>query len=63
METVEQLMYGLDARDRDIVALSLQGYLMHEIGEQMGRSESTVRRVLKRIRRRLQKMEAEPAES
>src|SRR5262245_24850396 len=55
-ETVEQVMRGLEGRERDILALSLQGYDTTEISTQVGRTERTVQRVLKRIREDLERM-------
>jgi RNA polymerase sigma-70 factor (ECF subfamily) len=58
-ETVEQVMRGLVGRERDIVALSLQGYETAEISAQVGRTERTVQRVLKRVREDLERMRDE----
>jgi len=55
-ETVEQVMRGLEERERDILALSLQGYDTAEISAQVGRTERTVQRVLKRVREELEQM-------
>lgn len=52
-ETVEQLMRGLDERDRQILTLSLQGETVEEISRQVGYAERTVRRVLSHVRDRL----------
>ncbi|MBY0528341.1 MAG: sigma-70 family RNA polymerase sigma factor [Gemmataceae bacterium] len=60
-ETVEQLFRGLDARDRAIVELGLQGYKASQISEQLGRAERTVYRLLERIRDRLTRMTVESA--
>jgi RNA polymerase sigma-70 factor (ECF subfamily) len=62
-ETVEQLMRGLDERDRRILELGLQGHRAAEISEQVGCTERTVHRVLGRIRKRLERMRADDAES
>jgi RNA polymerase sigma-70 factor, ECF subfamily len=59
-ETVEQIMSQLDARERDIVALSLQGCCVDEISAQVGRTERTVQRVLKRVREHLERMRDGP---
>ena len=59
-ETVEQLMRGLDRREREIVALSLQGCDVAEISSQVGRTERTVQRVLKRLREHLEQMRDGP---
>lgn len=53
-ETVEHLMNRLDKRDREILAMALQGYSAPEISAQVGCTERTVRRVLERIRARLE---------
>jgi RNA polymerase sigma-70 factor (ECF subfamily) len=55
-ETLEQVMGGLEERERTILALSLQGYDSAEISEQIGRTERTVQRVLKRVREELEQM-------
>jgi len=54
-ETVEQLMRVLKPRQRDIVALSLQGHKPAEISQQIGRSERTVQRVLGDVKEWLEK--------
>jgi RNA polymerase sigma-70 factor (ECF subfamily) len=56
-ETVEQLMRRLDERERQVLALRLQGYTIPEISAQLGRAERTVERVLERVRRWLQQMQ------
>jgi RNA polymerase sigma-70 factor (ECF subfamily) len=58
-ETLEQVMRDLTERERAILALSLQGYTTFEVSEQVGRTERTVQRVLQRVRRRLEEMNAE----
>ena len=58
-DVVEQLMRELEGRERDVLALSLQGYDTAEISTEVARSERTVQRVLKRIKRRLEEMHAE----
>jgi RNA polymerase sigma-70 factor (ECF subfamily) len=60
-ETVEHLLRGLPERDREILALALQGYAALEISEQLGRPERTVYRVLERIRKQLQRQRTESA--
>jgi RNA polymerase sigma-70 factor (ECF subfamily) len=55
-ETVEQVMRELGSRERDIVALSLQGLDTVQISAEVGRTERTVQRVLKRVREQLQQM-------
>jgi RNA polymerase sigma-70 factor (ECF subfamily) len=58
-ETVAQLHADLDADDRPILELSLQGYTTREISEQLGRAERTVRLLREGIRRRLERMQRE----
>ena len=53
-EAVDELMRSLDERERQMLTLSLQGYRVEEISDQVGRSERTVRRVLQRIRGQLE---------
>jgi RNA polymerase sigma-70 factor (ECF subfamily) len=55
-ETVEQLMNSLPARQRNIVALSLQGYQPAEISTQLGCAERTVYRALERVKDWLETM-------
>jgi len=56
-ETLERVMQQLsDARERQILALSLQGCTAAEISLKVGRSERTVGRVLKNIRSHLQRL-------
>jgi RNA polymerase sigma-70 factor, ECF subfamily len=59
VETVEQMMRGLDAGDRTIVELSLEGYTPQNISVQMGFSERKVVRVRGRIKERLLRMRAD----
>jgi RNA polymerase sigma-70 factor (ECF subfamily) len=54
-ETVENLLRGLDGRERDMVQLSLQGYSVEEISTQVGRTRRTVQRLLKRVKEDLQR--------
>lgn len=62
-ELIELVLHGLNERERRIVELKQQGYAVREICAQLGRSEVTVRRVLNRVRHRLERMrEAENAE-
>lgn len=57
-DTVEHLMRGLDERGRDILTLRLQGLLVEEIAREVGCAERTVRRVLDRVKVRLQSLDA-----
>jgi RNA polymerase sigma-70 factor (ECF subfamily) len=60
-ELVDDLMGALDGRERHILELRLQGYAVPEIGAAVGRTERTVHRVLERVRKRLERMNAEDA--
>src|SRR5262249_2068606 len=60
-ETVEELMRGLEAHERDMVSLFLQGQSVLEISERVGWAERTVHRVLARVRRRLQRLRDQEA--
>lgn len=55
-ETVEELMRGLDERDRRILELRLQGCTAPEISRQVGLTQYAVEGVLKWIRKRLRRM-------
>jgi RNA polymerase sigma-70 factor (ECF subfamily) len=57
-EAVEQLFRGLDAVDRRILELSLQGYKAGEVAEQVSVSKRTVYRLLERVKGRLERMGA-----
>jgi RNA polymerase sigma-70 factor (ECF subfamily) len=57
-ETVEQVLRGLDADERSIIELSLQGYTTQEISEQVGRAERSVRRLRERVRKQLERLQA-----
>jgi RNA polymerase sigma-70 factor (ECF subfamily) len=56
-ETVERLLDGLDADERPVVELSLQGYTTREIIERLGRAERTVRLLPGCGRKRLEHMQ------
>ena len=58
-ETVEQLMRGVDADERSIIEMRLQGYSVPEIGEHLGRAERTVRRVCEHFKARLRRLQAD----
>lgn len=53
-ETIETLLHELDERDGQILVLALQGWSTEEIGNEIPCSERTARRVLNRVRRRLE---------
>jgi RNA polymerase sigma-70 factor, ECF subfamily len=57
-ETVESLMRELRPRERDILALSLQGHSHAEISASVGCTERTVYRVLQHVGKRLEEMVA-----
>jgi RNA polymerase sigma-70 factor (ECF subfamily) len=59
-EVVEGLMRGLDESERPILVLELQGRSVPEISKQVGRTERTVQRVLRRMRQRLERMCLQP---
>jgi len=60
-ETVEQLLVELDASERPLLELSLQGFSTQEISEQLGRAERSVRRFRERVRKQLERMRLESA--
>lgn len=55
-ETVGAVLRGLDTDERAIVELSLQGYSVTEISEQLGRAERSVRRLRERVRLQLESL-------
>jgi RNA polymerase sigma factor (sigma-70 family) len=56
----QQLLAGLDDEERRVVDLKLQEFTHEEVAQQLGCSERTVRRVLKRVQARLSKISEEP---
>lgn len=52
-DLVERLLHGLDAEDREVVVLHLQGWTQHQISARLDRAHRTVRRVIARARKRL----------
>jgi RNA polymerase sigma-70 factor (ECF subfamily) len=52
-ETLEQFFQGLSEREREILALHLQGCEIPEISRRVGRAERTVRRTLELARKEL----------
>jgi RNA polymerase sigma-70 factor (ECF subfamily) len=56
-ETVQQVLVSIDADERPIIELSLQGYSTQEISEQLGRAERSVRRLRERVRKHLERMQ------
>jgi RNA polymerase sigma-70 factor (ECF subfamily) len=59
-DTVEWVLKGLDAKQQEIVVLRLQGHLVSEISQTVGRTERTVHRVLAHVRNALQRLEDDP---
>jgi RNA polymerase sigma-70 factor (ECF subfamily) len=60
-ETVEALFRSVDdADERTVLELSLQGFSAAEISTSLGRAERSVRRLRERVRKRLERMQAEP---
>ncbi len=55
VELMEDVCQGLDARERQILALAVDGFTQVEIAAQVKLSERTVRRVLQRVKLRLTK--------
>jgi RNA polymerase sigma-70 factor (ECF subfamily) len=60
-EIVEGLLTRLDADERVMLEMSLQGYSAQDISEQTGRAERSVRRLRERVRKYLQRQHAETA--
>jgi RNA polymerase sigma-70 factor (ECF subfamily) len=58
-ETLEGVLRGLDERDRRLVVLSLQGCTLPEISAELGCTERTARRVLDRVKKRLEALRDE----
>lgn len=60
-ETVEALFRTMtDPDERAVVELSLQGFTATEISTKLGRAERSVRRLREHVRKRLERMRAEP---
>jgi RNA polymerase sigma-70 factor (ECF subfamily) len=59
-EVVEELLRGLDDRDREIVTQHLQGDTVAEISDRVGWAEHTVHRTLDRVRKRPRRIQASP---
>jgi RNA polymerase sigma-70 factor (ECF subfamily) len=57
-ETVEQVLHRLNADERPILELSLQGYTTQEISAQLGRAERSVRRLREHVRKQLERLRA-----
>jgi RNA polymerase sigma factor (sigma-70 family) len=54
LEEIQQLTARLDPLQKQIVELRLQGYRIEEIADEVQRSERTVRRVMDKIKQRLE---------
>lgn len=57
VETLDELMRGLDERDRTILSLRLQGCTHEEISVDLDTSETTVKRRLRVIKNRMRRMQ------
>jgi RNA polymerase sigma-70 factor (ECF subfamily) len=56
LETVEEALRGFVAEDRQVIELSLQGFDVAEISDQLSRAERSVRRLRERVKKRLWRM-------
>lgn len=56
-ETIDKLLDGLEAGEREMVALRLQGHTVPEISDKVQRSQRSVERILERVRKRLERMQ------
>ncbi len=56
LETVQQMLAGLDDREQQVVMLSLQGYEVAEVSAHTGCTRSKVYRVLRLVRSRLERL-------
>jgi RNA polymerase sigma-70 factor (ECF subfamily) len=63
VDELEQLMRPLDASQRQVLELRLQGFSLEEIVTATGRSLTTVRRILQRVKQRLEPRETAPTTS
>jgi RNA polymerase sigma-70 factor (ECF subfamily) len=61
-ETIESLLRKLDADERTMIEMSLQGFSTQEISELTGRAERSVRRLRERVRKHLERQRAESAQ-
>jgi RNA polymerase sigma-70 factor (ECF subfamily) len=55
-DLLDQVLRGLDERERRIVELALENYGVAEISQMVGRSEYLVRRLLERVRTRWERL-------
>ncbi len=58
-ETVERLFRAVDADDRPVLELSLQGHSAAEISLQLGRALRSVHRIRERVQKHLRRLQAE----
>jgi RNA polymerase sigma-70 factor (ECF subfamily) len=56
-ETVEQLLRGLEAEERPVLEMSLQGFTTQEICQRLALAERSVRRLRERVRKQLERMQ------
>jgi RNA polymerase sigma factor (sigma-70 family) len=56
----EQLVTGLNSEEQQVVDLKLQGFTNEEVAERLSSSERTVRRMMKKIQRHLERTFEEP---
>jgi len=61
IETITDFLAQLNGDERAIVELSLQGYSTQEISDQTGRAERSVRRMRERVRKHLERQQADGA--
>jgi RNA polymerase sigma-70 factor (ECF subfamily) len=59
-DLLEQIMRGLEARERRMLELRLQGHNLEEIAASTQRSRRTVRRVLEGVKEQLERSHSEP---
>lgn len=60
VETIEELLQPLSASEQEMVRLRLAGHSTAEIGQTVGRSQFTVQAVLRRSKRRLERLINQP---
>lgn len=58
-EASERLFKELSDREKDVLVLALAGRNIEQIGAELGRTQRTVRRLLGRVRERLERMASE----
>ena len=56
LETVDQALWGFAHEDRQVIELSLQGFDVAEISQQLSRAERSVRRLRERVKKKLWRM-------